>query len=258
VTTPQAVRVFEYWLLSFRRSWRTTVVASILSPALFLAAMGLGLGTYVDRNPGALDGVGYLQFLAPGLLAATAMQTGANDGMHPVMASIKWTRQYFAMLVTPLRVIDIAAGHLGFIATRLLFSATIFLAVAVAFGAIDSWWALLAVPAAALTGMAFAAPIAAFSASREQEGGTFAALNRFVLMPMFLFSGTFFPVSELPSGLRAVAYVTPLWHGVALCRQLALGIGTPLGTLGHTLYLGAFVVVGTAATVAVLQQKLER
>jgi lipooligosaccharide transport system permease protein len=250
------VRAFEYWFVSFRRSWRGTLVTSFLSPVLFLAAMGLGLGTYVNAD--ALGGIDYLLFLAPGLLAATAMQTGAHEGMFPVMASVKWTRQYHAMLATPLRVIDIASGHLGFIAARLVVTSAVFLAVAAAFGAIDSWTALGTVPAGALTGMAFAAPIAAFSASRDQERGAFAALNRFVLIPMFLFSGTFFPVTELPAWLRPVAYVTPLWHGVTLCRQLALGSGTLLGEVGHAVYLGAFVTIGTVATVAVLHRKLER
>jgi lipooligosaccharide transport system permease protein len=258
MATPYAVRAFEYWLVEFRRTWRGTVATSFISPVLFLAAMGLGLGAYVDRNPATLGGVEYLAFLAPGLLAATAMQSGANDAMFPVMAGMKWTREYHAMMATPLRAPDIALGHLAFMAARLVLTSTAFMAVAVAFGAIESWLAIAAIPAAVLTGMAFAAPIAAFAASRGQERGAFVAMNRFVLIPMFLFSGTFFPVTRLPTGLRYVSYVTPLWHGVSLCRQLALVSGTLLGVLVHVAYLTAFVVAGTLATIAMFRQRLER
>jgi lipooligosaccharide transport system permease protein len=257
MSTPYAVRALEYWIVVYKRTWRGTVTTSVLSPVLFLAAMGLGLGTYVDRNPESLGGLDYIVFLAPGLMAATAMQSGAVEGMWPVMAAMKWTRQYHAMVSTPLRVVDVVLGHFGFMAARLFLTATIFLGIATAFGAIEHWSAVAAIPAAALTGMAFAAPIAAFAAWRNREGGAFAALNRFVLLPMFLFSGAFFPVSQLPTWLRAVAYVTPLWHGVTLCRQLALSTGTALGAAGHTIYLSGFVVVGTLVALRTYRRRLE-
>jgi lipooligosaccharide transport system permease protein len=257
MSTPYAVRALEYWLVFYKRTWRGTLATSVLNPLLFLAAMGLGLGTYVDRNTSALGGLDYIVFLAPGLMAAAAMQSGAVEGMWPVMSALKWTRQYHAMVATPLRVIDVVLGHFSYMALRLFVTATIFLGVAAAFGALEHWSAIAAVPAAVLTGMAFAAPIAAFAAWRQREGGAFAALNRFVLIPMFLFSGAFFPVSQLPAWLRAVAYVTPLWHGVTLCRQLALGTGTAAGELGHAAYLLAFVVTGTILALAAYRRRLE-
>jgi lipooligosaccharide transport system permease protein len=242
--------------VTYRRTFGGSIITSFLNPVLFLAALGLGLGTYVDRSTSSIGGVDYLVFLAPGLLAATAMQTGANEGMEPVMAAVKWTRQYHAMAATPLRVVDIAIGHFAFIAARLVLSVSIFFGVAVAFGGIESWTAMAAIPAAVLTGVAFATPIAGFSAWRYREGGAFAALNRFVILPMFLFSGVFFPVSELPDWVRPVAYVSPLWHGVALCRQLALSTGTALGALGHAAYLSTFVVAGTFVAVAMYRRRL--
>jgi lipooligosaccharide transport system permease protein len=254
------VRALRYWIVAYKRTWRGTVTTSFLNPLLFLAAIGVGLGSYVDKSStaaGTLGGVDYVVFLAPGLLAATAMQSGAVEGMWPVMASIKWTKQYHAQLATPLRVVDIALGHFSFIALRLVLTASIFLCVAAAFGALDSWVAVLAMPAAVLTGMAFATPIAAFAATRTKEGGAFAALNRFVLIPMFLFSGAFFPVTQLPVGLRAVAYITPLWHGVDLCRNLALGTGSALADVGHVAYLSLFAVGGAVAAFFSYRRRLE-
>ena len=254
---PYAIRAFRYWLVVYSRTWRGTVTTSVLNPVLFLAAMGLGLGTYVDKShSSALGGLDYVVFLAPGLMAGTAMQSGAIEAMWPVMASIKWTKQYHAMMATPLRVVDIVAGHFLFMASRLLLTSSIFLAVATLFGAVTSSWALAAVPAAVLTGMAFATPIAAFASSRTQERGAFAAINRFVLIPMFLFSGTFFPVSQLPGWLQPIAYVTPLWHGVELCRNLALGTATVAASVGHVLYLSAFVVAGVVLSIHFYEKRL--
>jgi lipooligosaccharide transport system permease protein len=223
------------------------MVASFLNPVLFLLAMGLGLGSLVDRShrTASLGGSQYLVFLAPGLLAATAMQMAGAESTYPVMASVKWVRQYFAMLATPLRIIDVLAGHLLYIAARLTLTASVFLAVMAVFGATQSWWALLAVPAAVLTGMAFAAPITAWAVTMQSDGG-FAPLFRFVLIPMFLFSGTFFPVSQLPASIRPVAYVTPLWHGVALCRSLALGHLRAGAIAGHAAVLAGLIVAGVA------------
>jgi lipooligosaccharide transport system permease protein len=217
-------RAFAYWLAQYRRTYRGTVFTTFLEPLGFLAAIGLGLGTLVDNGSGPADlaGVGYLAFIAPGLLAATAMQAAAFESTYPVMGSIKWHRTYHAQLATPLRVVDLLAGHLLFVLLRLVISVTVFLGVMAAFGAIGSSWAVLALPVAVLTGMAHATPIFAFAAAQENDAG-FAMLFRFGIVPMFLFSGTFFPVSQLPDILEPVAWVTPLWHGVSLCRDLSLG-----------------------------------
>jgi len=257
--TAPALRAFEHHLLAYRRIWRGTAFFSFANPVLFLTAMGLGLGSLVDRGTHAGIGpAGYVSFLAPGLLAASAMQLGANEAMWPVMGAMKWQKIYFAQVATPLRPADAAAGHLLFMALRVAIAAAVFLVVMVAFGAVHSAWALLAFPAAVLCGMAHAAPIAAFSASRQSEGTAFASLNRFVLTPLFLFSGTFFPVTQLPAGLRPVAWFTPLWHGVSLCRGLTLGSITAAAALGHAAYLGAWVALGTWAAVAVYTRRLTR
>lgn len=246
VVPPGTVHVLESMLTRYKRTWRGTVFSSFLSPLLFLLAMGVGLGKLVDKGHGSsagLGGVTYLAFIAPGLLAATAMQTAATESTWPVLGGIKYLKTYHAMLATPVRVIDVVSGHLCWVALRLIASSAIFLGVIVAFGAAESPLVVLALPAAILTGMAFAAPISAFSASRENDAA-FAALMRFAILPMFLFSGTFFPVSQLPAALRPVAWATPLWHGVELSRGLALGRLGAVPAVAHVAYLVLWVVVG--------------
>ncbi|MDA8238342.1 MAG: ABC transporter permease [Chloroflexi bacterium] len=262
-----AARVLEHELLVYRRVWRGSVFSSFLSPVLFLAAMGLGLGSLVDANAAggggasgsaaALTGFSYLAFLAPGLLASNAMQTAAGESTFPVMAGIVWVKSFHGMIATPIRPADVVVGKLAYVALRLLLVSAAFFVVTVLFGAVTGPTAVLAVPAALLTGLAFAAPIAAFSATQKDANG-FNALFRFGVIPLFLFSGTFFPVAQLPALLQPLAYVTPLWHGVDLCRSLALGTAEPAMTLVHLAYLGTMTAVGVAAALVTFRRRLVR
>ena len=238
-----AVREFRYWLTNYRRTWRGSIYTSFLSPVLYLGAMGLGLGKLVDAHGTArLGGVSYLAFLAPGLLAAAAMQSGIEESTYPVLGSVKWRRTYYAAAASPLRPADIFHGHLLFTIMRLAMNSAIFLVVMAAFGAITSPWVLAAMPVAVLTGLAFAAPIEAWAITVSKDT-SFALVFRFGMIPLFLFSGTFFPVTQLPVWIRPLAYATPLWHGVALCRSLSLGTATLAGTLVHVGYLAALAAV---------------
>ena len=242
-----AVREFRYWLTNYRRTWRGSIYTSFLSPVLYLGAMGLGLGKLVDAHGTArLGGVGYLAFLAPGLLAAAAMQSGIEESTYPVLGSVKWRRTYYAAAASPLRPADIFHGHLLFTIMRLAMNSAIFLVVMAAFGAITSPWVLAAVPVAVLTGLAFAAPIEAWAITVSKDT-SFALVFRFGMIPLFLFSGTFFPVTQLPAWIRPLAYATPLWHGVALCRSLSLGTATVGGSLGHVAYLVVLALIGVLA-----------
>jgi len=240
-----ALRPFEFFALQYRRVWRGTAVTSVVTPVVYLLALGVGLGVFVDRSAELSGGISYLEFVAPGLLAGTMMQIASTEASWPVLSAIKWDRQYFAMLATPLRVRDIILGHQGFIAARLTGVALVYLVVIAAFGGLDSAFAVLAVPVAVLVGLAFSAPLAAWAAHTETEA-SFVAIFRFVILPMFLFSGTFFPISNLPAPLEALAHVTPLYHGVTLCRALTLGDVEAWSALGHLAALVAFVAVGLA------------
>jgi lipooligosaccharide transport system permease protein len=238
-----SLRVYEFWLVQYRRAWRGTVITSIINPVFYLGALGVGLGSIVNKSGGQPLGVPYLDFVAPGLLAAAAMQIASGDSTWPVMASFRWTRQYFAMQATPLGVRDIFIGHQLYMASRIAATSAVYLAIIAAFGAVDSWLAVFTLPAVTLLGLAFTVPTAAYAATQNSEGA-FVPYNRFVIVPMFLFSGTFFPVSRLPLPLDWLAYATPLWHGVDLSRELTLGNVHLLRALGHVAYLLLFVVVG--------------
>jgi lipooligosaccharide transport system permease protein len=236
-----ALRAYEYWLVSYRRVWRGSVVTTALTPVLYLSALGVGLGKLVNRGPGL--GLPYLDYVAPGILASTAMLLGAFESAWPVMSAIRWTRQFHAMLATPLRIRDAIVGHQLYVASRVGLACTLYLVAIAAFGAVHSWLGVLAVPAGMLVGLAFAAPVAAMAAWLERDEG-FNALFRFGVTPMFLFSGTFFPISRLPPGIRALAWLTPTWHGVDLIRHLTLGTASLWPSLGHVAYLLAWVAVG--------------
>jgi lipooligosaccharide transport system permease protein len=254
--THPTVRALEYWLTRYRRTWRGSAVSGLLAPVLFLAAMGLGLGGLVRARSGTVGGLSYIDFLAPGLLAATAMQTAVAESTWPVMAAIKWVRTYSAMLSTSLGVSDVLFGHLGFIALRLALGAAGFLLAAALFGVWSSPLVLLAVPAAVLTGLSFAAPVMAFAATIDSDTG-FALLYRLGVIPLFLFSGTFFPVRQLPGWLQVVAVASPLYHGGTLCRMLATGT---LGwaELAHAGYLAVWLAVGMVLALLAYRRRLVR
>ena len=253
-------RVFEYRLLSYRRTYRASIFNSFVGPALFLAAMGVGLGTYVDQSATAdLGGVSYLAFLAPGLLAATAMQTASFEATFPIMGGLVWNRVFHAMYATPIRPSDIALGNLAWIGFRVLLVSSVFVLVTALFGAAASPLIVLAIPVGVLTGLAFAGPIAAFSAT-QRTVEKFNAVFRFGITPLFLFSGTFFPIDSLPTFLQPIAWLTPLYHGVALSRGLSLGYAAeePLLMLAHAAILVAFAAVGAWAAVRTFERKLVR
>jgi lipooligosaccharide transport system permease protein len=252
--------VIEHRAVQYRRTFRSSVFTSFLSPLLFLTAMGIGLGGYVDRSGGAaLGGLTYLQFLAPGLLAATVMQSAAFEAMFPIIGGLNWQRTFHAMYATPLSPRDIALGNLIWTAFRLVMISSVFTVVIVAFGAAHSPLVVLGIPVAVLTGMSFAAPIAAFSAT-QRTPNRFNVIFRFGVTPLFLFSGTFFPIESLPSFLQPVAWLSPLWHGVDLTRGLVLGtfVQQPAVMLAHVVILVALVAVGTWAAVITIERRLIR
>jgi lipooligosaccharide transport system permease protein len=249
-------RVTEGHARVYRRTWRGSVISTFLNPILFLLAMGVGLGSLVDDGGGtaSLD-LPYLTFLAPGLLAATAMQTGVGDSAWPVMAGIKWRKTYQATLATPVGVEDVVTGQLAWVGVRLTFVTVVYSVVMSVFGATDYLDGLLAVPPAVLTGLAFSAPMIAYTATLKSEAGL-STMFRFVVLPLFLFSGTFFPIEQLPEFLQPIAWVVPLWHGVSLCRGLALGIPFEAPPAASVAYLLAWLVGGTILAIRQMRKRL--
>jgi lipooligosaccharide transport system permease protein len=239
-----ALRVAEGEAVSYRRSWRGSAVSSFLTPVLYLAAMGIGLGGLVDRGAGtATLEVEYLLFLGPGLLAATAMQVGASEGAWPVMAGVEWRKTYRAVLATPVTPGQLVAGHLVWMAVRLVLVAVWFAVVLTLFDVAPLARGLAAVPAAVLVGLAFGAPMTAVAASSpDHQRLTFAF--RYGVVPLFLFSGTFFPVEQLPDPIEPLAVLTPLWHGVELVRALVTGTPPAWHPAAHLAVQVATLVAG--------------
>lgn len=249
-------RAFAYWWTTYKRTWRGSAVSGFLAPLLYLGSLGYGLGTLVDKGGhAAIGGVPYAAFVAPGVLAATAMQAAVNDSTYPVMGAIKWQRQYHAMLAGPLGALDVLLGHVAFILLKLVIVCSAFVAVGAGLGALRSWWVLVALPVAVLCGLAHATPTMAYAARQDNDFG-FAMVFRFVVMPMFLFSGTFFPVSQLPEWLQPFCWLSPLWHGVQLCRGATTGDIDGLEALANVAILVAVVLAGAAWGIRTFTRKL--
>ena len=239
-----ALRLVDYWAIVYRRTWKGSVVTSFVTPLFYVLAMGVLLGGFIEADPATLQGAtSYLAFIAPGLVAAQAMTTAFGEMTYPVMGMVKWHRTYFGMIATPLRIADVVLSHLGFVLFRVATTCAVFLAVLAPFGVFRSVGGVIgAFFVQLLVGLAFATVIHAFSAGLKDESA-FSLLYRLAMIPLFLFSGAFFPVSSL-GWLEVVARATPLWHGVDLTRMLTLGRFDGSMAAVHVGYLAAMALAG--------------
>jgi lipooligosaccharide transport system permease protein len=238
---PSPLPVLEHWLVAYRRTWRGSVLTTFLLPVLLLVGMGVSVGSYVNR--GGLLGVPYLDYIAPGLLAASALQLGINESTWPILGGFEWRRTFFAMQASPLRAQDLVGGHALYVALRVLAASVGFLVAMLLLGAAHSWWTVLTLPVAVLVGLAAALPVTAFSATITSDN-LFSLIYRFGVVPMTLFAGVFFPVAMMPAPARWLAYASPLWHGVELCRAATLGVPPAAGVWLHVGYLVSWAAVG--------------
>jgi lipooligosaccharide transport system permease protein len=237
-------RVWQRNFLVYKRLWHRSIAFGFLQPVLFLTAMGIGVGALMsNQDLAAFGGVPYIDWLGPGLLSAMAMQTATFESTYPIMNKIMWGRNYEAMLSTPVTIRSIVGGELAWTAFRIGSLAAVFLLVLTLFGIVRSPLAILAVPVAVLVGTAFSSCLIAFTTTQRNDVG-FSAIFRFVINPLFLFSGTFFPLSNLPDQVEWVAWLTPLFHGVQLIRGLFLGSLDWVAVPIHLAYLLAMLAIG--------------
>jgi len=240
--------LFSHHAMKLRHTWWSALVSGLGSPTFFLLAIGIGLGSQIsDANQAGLGTETYLAFIGPGLLATNAMMISATEGMWPTLALLQWEGVYRALLTTPITAAELAVGHTLWIGVRATVAASCYLVVLVLFGVVNSWLALLIPLAAFLIGIAHAAPLVGLSAHMEHEG-FYAIVNRVIIFPMFMFSGAFFPVSDMPAAAAWVVRLLPVWHGVELCRSLSLGTLEASDAL-HLLYLMVFGACGLAFAV---------
>ncbi len=252
-----ALRQLDYWTTFYLRTWKGSVITSFASPLLYVLAMGVLLGGFVHAPPSQLDGAtSYLDFVVPGLIAAQAMQTAVSETTYPVMSGIKWQKSFYAQLATPLETRDLANAMLLFTLFRVGSTCGVYFLVMAPFGVFATWWGpVLAWLATMLTGMAFATWTFAFSAHIKSEA-SFSLIFRLGLIPLFLFSGCFFPISNLGPVGELAARLTPLWHGVNLTRMLCLDtVDGPLALLNASL-LVVVMVAGWFVAIRTLTRRL--
>jgi lipooligosaccharide transport system permease protein len=259
------VRSLGWWyqaerrLIGMRAYWTSILGSALLTPVLYVIAMGIGLGALVDKASGGVDGVPYLTFVAPGLLVATVVMSAANETMFPVMDGFKWGKLYFARATTAASPTQVALGELLAVAIRMAAEAAVFWLVLVLLGAVNPTTSALMIPVTALAGVAFGAPLMAYSATVEQEGYQFSMVQRFIVMPMFLFAGTFYPLSSMPAYLQWIGWISPMWHGTQLARAVSFGMPlTGWEVALHLAFLGALAALGAWLAVRNFTRRLQR
>lgn len=248
--------VAEHRLLAMKGYLGEAVFQSFGNPLIYLFALGVGLASLV---PQGVAGVSYLEFVAPALMATAAMTIAANETTYPVLMGFKWNPTFFGMNASPLTGGQIVNGIMIAILARILVTVTIYFGVILAFGAVPSVWGGLAIGSAVLTGMAIGLVLSSYTSTIKDDRGQMAMIQRFGIMPLFLFSGTFFPLEQLPVYLQPIGWISPLWHGAELGRVATYGLDEPLWlTVTHAGYLCGIILIGLWATRRHFVRRLNR
>jgi lipooligosaccharide transport system permease protein len=251
--------IAEHRIRSMRAYLQTIIATSIGNPLVYLFALGVGLASLVDANTGGIDGVSYLAFVAPALLASAAVTVAAEECTYPMMMGFKWNPIFLAMNAAPISGNQITNGMVISVLARMVPTTAIYFVVMVLFGAVPSAWGVAMILVASLTGIAVGLVIMPYTASIEEDKGQMAMIQRFGILPMFLFSGTFFPLTELPIYLQPIGWISPLWHGTELGRVVSYGMDEPIWlTVTHVLYLAILSFVGWRMTQRVVTRRLNK
>jgi lipooligosaccharide transport system permease protein len=241
------IYVVEYRVKNMLKWWTSILAFGLGNPLLYVASVGLGIGTLVDANLGdsGIEGVRYLVFIAPALLATAAIQSAMDETAFPTLHGFVWEKIFFAMNATALTGRQIATGILFSSMIRTTFIVSTYWIVLVGFGVLDFRNDWIVIPAALFAGIAWGSVILAMTSFVEQDDGFFAIVNRFLITPMFLFSGTFYPLDLLPNFLQWFGWLSPLWHSAEFGRFLTFNyaIETPL-LIWHFCYLAILGLIG--------------
>ena len=232
--------------------------AAVINPTLYLVSIGIGVGSLIDANNG-VNGVSYLTFLAPALLASAAIQGSSDEVIFPTMGGFKWERNFFGMRSTPITARQISLGIFTAAMLRTSLSVVIYWIALYYFGALDSPTAWMAMPAALFAGAAMASVMLALAGKIENEDFFFTIVGRFIMIPMFLFSGTFYPLSQMPIFLQFFGWISPLWHATEIGRYLTYDY--PLSgptVLMHLSVLAAMIFIGLTASFRIFAARLEK
>lgn len=235
----------------------SVILYSVGQPVAYLFAMGVGLASLVDANSeAAFGGVSYLEFVAPALLVSAAVMTASGEFSYPIMDGFKWRRVFYGPHASPLTPQQIASGHIMASSLRFLLQSVVYFMVVAMFGASPSPWGWVSAIVATVAALSFGLPLMAYAASIKQDKGQFALVQRFIVMPLFLFSGTFFPLDSLPIAVRWIGWISPVWHGTELGRVFTYGMDhNPLLTITHVVFL---LATATGGWILVRRQFVKR
>jgi lipooligosaccharide transport system permease protein len=250
----------EHHVRVWRRYLGVNVASAVGTPVMYLFAFGVGLGVLVNANagPGGVDGVSYLVFIAPALIATAAVTIASDEFTYPVMQGFKWNPIYVGMHAAPISARQVVDGVIIFVAVRIFATTFVYFLVMAAFGAVPLVTGLLTVPIATLTGIAFGAPLFAYAAAQREDRGQFAVVQRVLVLPLTLFSGTLFPLEQLPVFLRPIGWLSPLWHGAELGRVTSYAAERPAWMIAvHLVFLLALAIGGWRLTVRVTRKRLD-
>lgn len=250
--------VAEHKIRSMRGYLGTLIATAIGTPFLYLFAFGVGLATLITGNVGPVPGVTYIEFVAPALLATAALLVAMEEYTFGILLGFKWNAIFIGMNAAPISGRQIIDGVMIFVGLRMLVTTSIYFVMMVLFGAVEPGWGALTIVAGLLGGFAFS-PVAAYAATIQEDRGQFAILQRVVILPLTLFSGTLFPLTQLPIFLQWIGWLSPLWHASELGRQFVYGPTEPIWlTVTHVVYLIALGVLGWQLCVRIATRRLDK
>ena len=251
--------VAEHRIRGMRAYAQTLVATSIGNPLIYLFALGIGLATLVDQGTGDVGGVSYLVFVAPALLGLAAVTVAAEEFTYPMLMGFKWNPIFFAMNAAPISGAQIVNGIYIAVVARMLPTTLLYFVVMLLFGAVPLATGILVVPIAILAAMSIGILISSYTAGVENDTSQMALIMRFGITPILLFSGTFFPLTQLPIWLQWIGWVSPLWHGTELGRVVSYGMSEPLWlSVVHILYPLTLVIVFWRIAQGVVTRRLNK
>ncbi|MBA3349859.1 MAG: ABC transporter permease [Actinobacteria bacterium] len=248
----RSLKLVQRNAVAYRHAW-IAILSGFFEPVFYLGAVGFGVGQFVDSIPYRGTEISYASFMAPGMLAASVLNGALFDGFFSPFFKLNWMKTYDGILTTPVNISDIAFGEIMWAVMRGTIYAIGFLAVMIALGLVHSVWAVLALPAVMLSGAALASGAMILTAVTKQISSLEKVMT-LVVFPLFLFSGTFYPVDLYPGWLRPIVQLTPLYHSASLLRGLTAGI-VDVSLWWHALYLGAMFIICSAVTIRLLRRR---
>jgi lipooligosaccharide transport system permease protein len=266
IDVKQIQRFGAFYILTARlrsiSKWRAIIAAvDIGNPLFYLISVGVGIGVLVQNNSGTsgTGGIKYIAFIAPALLASSAITGTMDECVFPTIEGFKWRKLFFAQNSTPITGRQIALGVYFAALCRAIFSVSVYYILLLAFNVVEIGISILMIPVAVLGGGAFGAVMMFFAARIEKEDYFFNIIGRLVIMPMFLFSGTFFPLKSMPIFLQPIGWISPLWHATELGRAAAFDYGlSTLIVCTHLIFLTTWVMVGLTLTMRQFERRLAK